>query len=46
MMKEAPSQLAIDDGTQLRINTDGTVRIERPITIGRKRREIIHFNPD
>jgi hypothetical protein len=34
-----------DDGTQLRIMPDGSVRVERPINIGRKRREIIHFEP-
>lgn len=31
------------DGTMLRINADGGVRIERPIEIGDRTREVIHF---
>ncbi|WP_152428333.1 hypothetical protein [Methyloferula stellata] len=33
----------VPDGTQLRINANGGVRIERPITMGAKTMEVIHF---
>jgi hypothetical protein len=33
------------NGTQLRINPDGSVRIERLIDVNGRTREIIHFNP-
>lgn len=32
-----------DDGRQLRINADGTVRIDRPISIDGRTIEIVHF---
>jgi hypothetical protein len=32
------------DGTQLRINADGAIRLERPIDIDGKVREVIHFS--
>jgi hypothetical protein len=37
------SMTTASDGTMLRINPDGSVRIERPIEIDDKTREIIHF---
>ncbi|MGH6796665.1 MAG: hypothetical protein ACREDD_10620 [Methylocella sp.] len=39
------TMLRATDCTQLRINTDGSVRIDRPIDINGRTREKIHFNP-
>lgn len=38
------TRMTADDGTQLRINADGSIRINRPVSIERKYRETIHFN--
>jgi hypothetical protein len=37
------TRMTADDGTQLRILPDGTVRIDRPVSIEGKHRETIHF---
>ncbi|MGH6795392.1 MAG: hypothetical protein ACREDH_09400, partial [Methylocella sp.] len=41
---EGVTRMTADDGTQLRINADGSIRIDRPVSIEGIYRETIHFN--
>jgi hypothetical protein len=41
--KDGATMLRAADGTQLRINVDGSIRIDRPIEIDGRKQETIHF---
>ncbi len=41
--EDGVTMIRASDRTQLRIKADGSVRVERPIGIGKRTREIIHF---
>jgi hypothetical protein len=42
--KGGATMLRAADGTQLRINADGSIRIDRPIDIDGRKQETIHFS--